>query len=450
MRKRKPSLGTALAVTLVLTVVTPVSAAKKKTTPQSTTKAPGPVEQIVAVVNNDIVLRSELDKQVNNITRRLRARRAKLPPRKILEKKVLDQLILMRLQLQLAKRTGIRVDDETVNRAMVQIAKNNKLSFAQFRKKLAAAGFKFADFRESIRNQIILARLHRRRVHSRIRVSKQEVDSFLKNKTHMVNKYNSYKLGHILIAVPSNASIDRINKARAKAEKVLKMARNGANFGELAITYSNGQKALNGGVLGWFKSGQLPRAFVSTVVKMQKNQISGVIRSQAGFHIVKLLDIKGSLGEHAVKQTKVQHILIRTNDLVSDTDAKTRLNRLRERLLQGENFDTVAKAHSDDTFSAKKGGHLGWVTKGALVPRFEKVMEETKVAQISKPFKTRYGWHILKVLDRRVEKDTNKYKRSVAKRLIRARKQKETLQLWLQRLRDQSYIEYRIAEFRDN
>ncbi len=448
MVKRKSFLCTLLAA-ITLAAITPVSAAKKKTTPSTATKTPDAAEQIVAVVNNDIVLRSELDKQLRNVKRQLRARGAKLPPNKVLEKKVLDKLILMRLQLQLAKRTGIRVDDETVNRALVQIAKRNKLSFAQFRRKLAAAGFDFADFRDSIRNQIILARLHRRRVHNRVRVSKQEVDSFLKNKTHMVNKYNSYKLGHILIAIPSNASIDRINKARAKAEKVLKMARDGANFGELAITYSDGQKALKGGVLGWFKSGQLPRAFVSTVVKMQKNQISGIIRSQAGFHIVKLLDIKGTLGEHAIKQTKVQHILIRTNDLVSDTDAKNRLNRLRERLLQGENFDTVAKAHSDDTFSAKKGGHLGWVSKGALVPRFEKIMEETKVSQISKPFKTRYGWHILKVLDRRVEKDTNKYKRSVAKRLIRARKQKETLQLWLQRLRDQSYIEYRIAEYRD-
>ncbi len=415
----------------------------KKSKPTRTPKTAS-LEKIVAVVNNDVILQSELKTQLNNIKKRLKATKTKLPSDNILAKKVLDRLILMRLQLQLAKRTGIRVDDETVNRAMLGIAKKNKLSFSEFRKKVVKSGFSFEEFRESILNQIIMARLHQRRVHNRVTVSKQEIDNFLANKNHLLRKNNRFKVGHILIALSEVPTTEKVQKAQKKADMVLEKAKSGTNFKELAIKHSNGQKALEGGTLGWFSTPELPRYFVKSVVKMNKGDVSNIIRSPAGFHIIKLIDIKGSTSKHVVKQTKAVHILIKTNELVSANDAKTRLTQIRDRLSHGEKFADLAKAHSDDTFSAKKGGDLGWVSPGALVPKFQTVMDKTEAGKVSEPFQTRYGWHIVKVIKRRQQDDTKSFKRSLAKKLIRARKQKETLDLWLRKLRDESYIEYRL------
>jgi len=399
------------------------------------------IEKIVAVVNNDIILESELSTFISQVKKRLRARRTPLPSTNILRKQALERLVLLKLQLQLAKRTGIRIGDETVNRAIGNLSKRNKMSLTQFRLRLQRSGLTFTSFREKIRNELTLARLHQRSVLRRIKVSKQEVDDFLETRKHLPNRNSRYKLAHILIALPDAASPARINKAKAKANQVVELLRGGKSFAAVAASHSDGQKALSGGMLGWHRVSQINRYFVKTVLRLKQGDVSNPIRSPSGFHIIKVVEISGK-AKHIVRQYKASHILIRVTPLVSDEDAKRRLLRLRTRLRYGEDFAVIAKAHSDD-LSAKNGGSLGWLSPGATVPQFEKVLNKTNIGAISKPFKTRYGWHLLQVTDRRMHEDTDNFKRGIVIKLIRSRKQREQLQLWLRKLRDESYVEYR-------
>jgi len=400
-----------------------------------------PIEKIVAVVNNDIILESELVAFINQVKKRLRARRTALPAMSILRKQVLERLILLKLQLQMAKRTGIRVGDETVNRAIGNLSKRNKMSLTQFRIRLQRSGMTFTSFREKIRNELTLARLHQRTVLRRVRVSKQEVDDFLSARKHLPNRNSRYKIAHILIALPDAASPKRIKKAKAKANKVIELIRSGKSFASVAVSHSDGQRALHGGMLGWFRVSQIPRYFLKPALALKQGDISTPIRSPSGYHVIKIVQMSGK-AKHIVRQFKTSHILIRVNALVSNEEAKRRLARLRTRLRYGESFAALAKANSDD-FSSKDGGNLGWLNPGATVPRFEKVMAKTKIGTVSEPFKTRFGWHILQVTDRRMQDNTDNFKRGIVLKLIRSRKQREQLQLWLRRLRDESYVEYR-------
>lgn len=401
------------------------------------------LDRIVAVVNDGIILQSELDGFLHTVKAQLRAQNTAPPPDSVLRRQALERLILQRLQMQMAERTGIRVDDETVNRAVREIARRNQLTLDQFRRVLERDGFSFAKYREDIRAEIMISRLQQRNVDSRIEVSDREVERLLEQRASLGREDMRYKLGHILIAVPEAASPEEVRAARAKAERVLTQLRAGADFARTAVSVSDGQQALEGGSLGWFRRGRLPSAFVEPVTQLRPGETSEVIRSPSGFHIVKLEGVKGG-DKHIVEQTLARHILMRTSEIRSDEEARRQLLQLRQRILAGEDFGELARAHSDDTLSAREGGSMGWVGPGELVPKFEETMNALEIGEVSEPVQTRYGWHLIQVRDRREHDDTEEFRRAKAKEVIRARKRQEQLELWLRQLRDEAYVEYRL------
>lgn len=401
------------------------------------------LDRIVAVVNEEIILESELAQMIHTVEAQLGARGAPLPPDDMLEKQVLERLIMQHLQLQLADRTGIRVGDETLNQALQHIAENNKLTLSQFRDVLEKDGFDFPAFRESIRKEIIVSQLHKREIDDHVTVSESEIDNFLTTQKKQGNQDVQYHLAHILVAIPEAASPEEIQAAKARAEQILHQLQQEADFQKVAIAYSDGQQALEGGDLGWRKMGQLPTLFVDVVPKLQVGEVSPLIRSPSGFHIVKLVDRRGEQ-EQVITQTHARHILIRADELTSDQDIQLRLSQLRQRVLQGEDFSKLARAHSDDKASAIKGGDLGWVSPGQMIPRFEEVMLSLDPAEISKPFKTQFGWHVIQVLERRKQNMTEEFNRNKAQMEIRQRKIEEDLENWLRQLRDEAYVEYRL------
>ena len=362
----------------------------------------------------------------------------------MLEEQVLERMIQKHLQLQVAASNHIRVEDETLNRTILRIASDNKLTLGQFRDVLEKDGFNFANYRENIRNEIIISRLRQREINSKITVTEQEVKDFLTNREAQGSADDEYHLAHILVAIPEAASAEQVQAAKQKAQNILNKLRSGEDFAQTAIAMSDGQQALQGGDLGWRKLGQLPLLFSSLVNTMKVSDISELIRSPSGFHIIKLLEKRQRKGKHIITQTKARHILIRTNELVSDKDAVTRLKQLKQRIEHGEDFAELARSHSDDTASAVNGGDLGWVNPGALVPQFEQVMNSLKPKEMSEPFKTEYGWHVVQVLDRREHDNTDEQKVAQAKEQIFQRKVEEETQNWLRRLRDEAYVDIRL------
>jgi peptidyl-prolyl cis-trans isomerase SurA len=401
------------------------------------------LNQIVAVVNDDVILRSELNNATKEVTAQLKAKDTPLPPQAVLEKQVLEKLILERLQLQLAQSNGIKIDDITLNNKMQEIAKENGVSLTDFRAVLEREGFNYGDFRENIRHQLTIAQLRQQMVGNRISISEQEVDNLLASLKASQLGNIQYHLAHILIATPEAASEEQIQKARQRAENIVAKLRAGADFTQTAIAESDAPTALEGGDLGWRNAGQLPSLFVDPIKEMHPGDIHDPIRSPSGFHIIKLIEQRGD-ERHIIKQTHVRHILLKTDAVHTNEAVKARMDQLEIRLRDGEDFATLAKSNSQDTLSAAKGGDLGWVNPGDLVPKFEEVMGNTPTGQISQPFKTEFGWHILQVLDRREHDSTEEYKRSQARQLLRKRKGDEELLLWLRRLRDEAYVEYRL------
>jgi len=401
------------------------------------------LNRIVAVVNDDVILKSELDAAVKEVSAQLKAKDTPLPPLPVLEKQVLEKLILEHLQLQLAEANGIKIDDITLNNKLQEIAKENGVSLTDFRAVLEREGFDYSNFREDIRHQLTIAKLRQQMVGSRISVSDQEVDNLLASLEASQTSNTEYHLAHILIATPDAASEEQIQAARQRAEKIVAKLRAGADFTQTAIAESDAPTALEGGDIGWRSAGQLPSLFVDPVKDMHPGDIHDPIRSPSGFHIIKLVEQRGD-ERHIVNQTHVRHILLKTDAVHTNETIKVRMDQLESRLRSGEDFATLAKSNSQDTLSAAKGGDLGWVNPGDLVPKFEEVMDNTAPGQISQPFETEFGWHILQVLGRREHDSTEEYKHSKARQLIRKRKGDEELFLWLRRLRDEAYVEYRL------
>lgn len=401
-----------------------------------------PLDRIVAVVDDEVLLQSELESMENTVRQQLRQRDASVPPSDVLRKQVLERLIIQRLQMQKAVKVGIRVDDSELNAALRQIANNNKMTLRQFRDVLEQDGFAFSDFRESIREEMVISRLRKSQVEDRVVVSDREIDNFLATQVSQGGDEASYHLLHILITLPEAASPEQVQAAQKKLDTVQGLLTEGADFAEVAAGYSDGQNALEGGDLGWRKSGELPSLFAAEVPKLKVSQVSPVLRSGSGFHLVKLEDKKSS-ESHLVKQTLASHILIRTNELVTDEDAEARLNSLRVRILNGEDFAELARANSDDTGSAIEGGSLGWSSPGVMVPEFEEKMNPLANGEVSEVFKSRFGWHLMKVFDRREENMADEFRRNKAREQIRSRKIAEDLESWLRQLRDEAYVEYR-------
>ena len=405
------------------------------------------LDRIVAIVNDDIIALSELEADLRRVHDQLLRSGTTPPPPATLRRQVLERLILTKLQLQLARNTGIRIDEETLNRALLRIANQNNLTLRQFRDAVERDGYDFATFREDVRDEIRISEVRKRQVESQVTVSSRDIDHYqstIASQEAEVNRYR-YRLGHLLIAVPDGASPDEIAEARELSERVLDEIRGGADFANMAVTHSDGQKALEGGDIGWRQASELPTLFGAAVLRLDVGEIAGPIRSPSGFHLVKLLDKRGS-SRQIIRRTRARHILIVLDELTDEAAAKRRLSDLRERIVNGEDFGELARIHSDDAGSAPKGGDLGWIDPGNTVPVFERTMDSLGPGELSDPFKSQYGWHIVQVLERREHDDTEAARRAEVVRTLRARKIEENLQAWIRRLRNDAYVEIRLEE----
>jgi len=401
------------------------------------------LDTIVAVVNDDVIMASELEQKLDRVHKEYAQKGAQLPPEADLKKRVLDQLIMADIQLQMAKRLGIKVDDSMLNRAISNIAAENGISLDKFRETLENEGYDFNQFREDIRNEITLTRLRQRQIDDRIFVSDREIKNYLATQSQQGNDVEEFRIQHILIAIPKDADKKQQKEIKSKAEKILEKLRSGADFTTVTAEVSDASDAKNGGDMGWQEASRVPSLFTSLLPDLKKGQISDIIKSDNGYHIIKLIG-KRSSDIQMIPQIHARHILIHTNDLISDEEAKARLQQLKERIEAGADFSKLARSHSDDKASAVKGGDLGWISPGTMVPEFEKQMEKLSDGEISEPFKTQFGWHIVQVLGHRQHDSTEELTRSKARAAIKKRKIQEERQSWLLRLRDEAYVEYRL------
>jgi peptidyl-prolyl cis-trans isomerase SurA len=402
------------------------------------------VDRIVAVVNSEVITSGEVAERVKSVTTQLRQQGTQLPPPEVLQKQVLERMIMDRLQLQLARETALRVDDLQLDRTVARIAESNKMSVTQFRQALERDGIHYDKFREELRNEIVISRLREREVDNRIAVTDNEIDYFLSQQAASPSASTEFNLSHIVLRLPEQASPEEVDRQRARAEQVLTQLREGADFSKLAVSYSDAQDALQGGAMGWRARDRLPDLFAQAIDGLKPGEVSGIIRSPAGFHLIKLIDRRGGAAV-IVEQTHARHILVKTSEIVSAADAKRKLDNLRERIVNGVDFGELAKLNSDDS-SSVKGGDLGWVYPGDTVPEFERVMNSLKVGQLSEPFPSPFGWHLLQVLERRKSDVSGERKRQEARQILRERKADEAYQEWLRQLRDRAFVEYRSEE----
>ena len=403
------------------------------------------LDSIVAVVNKDVIVRSELEREIVLALPEMREKGAEMPARAELERKVLERMIEKRLQMQEAQRVGIKVEDGALTQAMEGIAQRNNLTLEELQTALGASGIRFEDFREDTRSQMIMSQLQAREVIKNITVTDPEIKRFLARESDSLIERTDVRLSHILVAVPETASGEEQEQARKKAQAIVAKLRAGADFGQVARAESQGQQTQEGGDLGWFAMADVPSLAQEVSRSLAKGEVSNPLRSPSGFHIIQVTDIKGS-GPAVISQTKARHILIRTNEVVSDDDARIRLEQLRMRLVGGDDFANLARANSDDTGSALKGGDLGWLSPGDTVPQFEAAMNDLAPNQISQPFKSSFGWHIVQVNERRSQDTTEELMQLKAKQKLRERKADEAVKQWLRKLRDEAYIEDRLAK----
>ncbi len=402
------------------------------------------LDRVAATVNEGVVLTSELDEQMILITERLRGQNLELPPTNVLRRQVLDRLILQELQMQRADRAGIKVSDETLNNALTDVAKSNDIRLADLPEALAAQGIDYAGYRESVRKELAMQILRQRDVIQRINVSPREIDQFLERQKKRPDEQNEYDVSHILIAVPQAATPDELDEAARKAEEVYQKAIAGEDFGRLAVAYSNSQTALEGGSLGVRKGSELPTFLAEPIATMKAGDVTKPIRTPSGFHLVKLNAVKGGQ-QVLVNQTHARHILIKTNELQDDATVRQKLENIRDRIVnKGENFSAVASVVSEDPGSAAEGGDLGWANPGTFVPEFERQLAQLQPDEISEPFRTQFGWHIIQLLGRRQYDSTEDQRRQRAFIALRESKADEETELWLRRLRDEAYVEYKL------
>jgi len=398
------------------------------------------LDRMVAVVEDDVILESELNLEVATIIQRMQASKAQLPPEAMLRKQVLEKLIMDKLQRLMAEKAGITVSEEMLTTSALEIAERNHLSLEQFRAELQNQGMSYKAFLDNMRNEIIINQLRGRELGGRIKVTDREVDHYLETEGKVGSEDINYRLGHILVAVREGASATDIKKAQAKVDQVLEKLREGQDFGKLAMSYSDDANALKGGDLGWRALRDIPSLFSEGITRMQEGQVADAIRSPSGFHIIKMLAIKG-VDSHTITKTKVRHILIKTNELIDDTEASKRLLELKKRIQDGDDFAVLARSHSDDKGTAIKGGSLDWVSPGDLVKPFEEAMNALSLGQMSEPVQTQFGWHLIQVNEREKKDNSAEYRKNQVREAIRKRKIEEETELWMRRLRDEAYVE---------
>lgn len=406
------------------------------------------VDRIVAVVNSQVITSSELAERTLVAERQMKRQNTPMPEASVLERQVLERLILEKAQLQMATETGLRVDEVQLDRALSKIAENNKMTLAAFRKVLEGDGLRFDRFREEIRNEILLTRLREREVDDKIQISDSEIELYIAESQGAGAQLGDveYNIAHVLVRLPEQATPEKIQAARARAEKVISDANAGADFAKLAASLSDAPDALAGGQMGWRAHDRLPELFASALKDLRAGQVSAVLRSPAGFHVLKLLERRGgatALSGAPVRQTHARHILIKANEVVSEGDARRRLADLRERIVNGTDFAELARLHSEDG-SASRGGDLEWIYPGDTVPEFERAMDELTPGEVSQPVKSSFGYHLIQVIARRVADVSAERRRMQARGALRDRRTDEAYQDWLRLLRDRTYVEIRL------
>ena len=402
------------------------------------------LDGVAAIVNEGIVLKSQLQDQLATIIRQANVQEIPLPPADVLKDQVLERLILGEIQLQRAARIGLQVSDQMLNEAIARIASQNKVGFEDMPALLAKDGIKYADFRRDMRDEITLEQLRRIDVGQRINVTPREIEQCITDLEDHVVVNSEYSLSHILVSLPEAASAEQIEETRARLDDIYQQIIDGADFREMAIRYSEGQTALEGGALGWMPGEQVPTLFVDVIATLQPGKISKPFRSASSFHLVKVNELRSALQRSEINQVKARHILIKPNEIIDDETARQRLDEALQRINDGEEFGEIAKLLSDDPGTANVGGDLGWAKPGTYVPEFETELDSLAVGDISEPFRSPYGWHIIELLERRVYDNTEDEKQRRCDLRIRNGKMEEETQLWIRRLRDEAYVDKRI------
>ena len=402
------------------------------------------LDRVAAVVNDGIVLVSDLDRQQQLISERLREAGQQLPPSNILRQQVLERLVMQEVQMQRADRLGIKVSDEMVNQALSEVAARNKIQFSDLPAALEAQGVDYRAYREEVRREMTLNGLRQRDVYSRIYVSPREVEQCYAKRKNSPGEDVEYNLGHILVAVPASATPEQAEERVARAQGVYERARRGEDFAQLAISYSDAGTALEGGALGWRKADQLPSFAADAIPRLKPGEVTEPIRTPSGLHIFKLVEARGVTGSTLVSQIHARHILLQTNAVEDDDTVRQKLTQFRDRILKGESFEAIASVNSADPGSAAKGGDLGWVSPGTLVPIFEQQLDLLAENEISQPFKTQFGWHIVQLLGRRTYDATDDVIRNRCVAQLRESKADEETEIWMRRLRDEAFVEYRL------
>ena len=403
------------------------------------------LDGIMAVVEDAIILESDLARETHAVMQNMQADSANMPPVFIVRKQILDRMVIEKLQLLIAERMGIRITDTVLQQAVSDIAARNQLSLDDFRAQLERQHISYQSFVENVKKEITISQLRGREVASHVKVSEREIDYFMETQSQEGSENVQYHLRHILVALPEQANAADIKNAKDKANRLLEKLQHGGDFKQIAMTESDGGQALSGGDLGWRSLAQVPSVFVEQTRALSAGQVGPLIRSPSGFHIIKMAELKGR-SKHMITQTQARHILIKLNELINDQEAQKRLLALKDRVENGDDFAVLARSHSDGKASALKGGSLGWVSPGYLVPPFEEAMNKLAVNALSAPVQTQFGWHLIQVLERQDRDNSVEYKRSRAREQIRQRKIEEETELWLRRLRDEAFVDIRLEK----
>lgn len=402
-----------------------------------------PLDRVVAIVDNDVVMQSQLDQRLREVRQTIQKRGAPLPPEHVLTQQVLERLIIEDIQLQIGERSGIRITDEELNQAMGTIAQRNHMTLDQFQAALTRDGLSYDDAREQVRREMVISRVRQRRVAERVQVSEQEVQNFLASDLGKIQLSEEYRLANILIPVPDGASSQTLQAAGKQAQDIYQQLKQGADFNQLAISRSAGDNALEGGEIGWRKAAQLPSPFDSMISSIAVGDVTEPVRTPGGFIILKVEEKRG--GSKMVRdEVHVRHILLKPSEIRSDEETQKLAQKLYDRIKSGEDFGTLAKQFSEDPGSALHGGDLNWIDPEALVPEFREVMNNTPQGQLSKPFRSPFGWHVLEVLGRRATDSSDKFREQQAAQVLRNRKYDEELQAWLRQIRDEAYVEIKL------
>jgi len=402
------------------------------------------LDRVAAVVNDGIVLRSDVETQMQTISERIQQQGQQVPPRNVLRQQVLERLVVQEVQMQRADRLGIKVSDEMVNQALAEVAQRNKIKFSDLPQVLEQQGVDYRAYRDEIRREMTLQILRQRDVLSRVYVSPREVDQCMAKHKASPESDNEFNLAHILVAIPSTATEQQVAERTARAQGVYERARKGEDFAQLAIAYSDSGTALEGGALGWRKAAQLPSFVSDRIPAMHAGDVTEPIRTPSGLHIFKVLEIRGAQQAALVSQVHARHILMKTTEIADDETVRQKLANIRSRVEKGESFEAIASVTSEDPGSAANGGDLGWVGPGTFVPEFEKQVDALNDNEMSQPFKTQYGWHLVQLLGRRTYDASEDLTRNKCVVQLREARADEETEIWLRRLRDEAFVDYRM------